>query len=356
MFSFAYYWDPTRVAIKRFTEKDLYRYEELLPQHLKFEAEKAITIRTVHEAEIRRKELASVIWGPPGVPANYSLEPPIPIDLDAPIPTGCQEIARFHTPLLCNTGRYRSISNLAGISQQEFTIPPHFHSNIALFTPLKWNEWTVLYHHGFAGTYNLQHRNIARLIEQGYAVIAYNLPGLGGNSIPGPGLKAIRQIMGAILLALDFEAVQRRPRGIAMIGFSAGGWVTAMAAALDPRIQATYTIASPIFPFSLNDPTRERPIISRVPELLDSAGYLDTFILGTSGPANKPRRQLQIFNRYDRCCWRNRTALLYADAVKRAASKLGGEFEVRIDESHARHKISRQAMNWILADLDRARQ
>ena len=355
IFSFAYYWDPTRAAIKRFMAKDPYRYEKLSPQSLKFEPEKAITIRTASEANVRRKELASAIWGTPDLPVDYSIGPPIRIDLNEPIPAKCSEIAHYHTPLACETWRYRDISNIAEVSQREFTIPPHFRANVAQFRPRAWNRWTILYHHGFAGTFNEQHRNLARLIEKGYAVLAFNLPGLGGNQIPGPGLKAFRQIMGAILLSLDYEAAQAKPNGIAMIGFSAGGLATAMAAALDPTLRATYTVAAPIYPRALADPALEPPKIARVPELLDTAGYLDLFILGTSGSANQPRRQLQIFNQYDRCCWRNRTALLYADAVKQAASGLGGEFEVRIDESHARHKISRQAMEWILADLERIR-
>ena len=350
--SFLYYWDPTRVAIKRFMAKDPYRYEEISPQFLKFEPENSITIRTAQEAEAKRKALASAIWDSPDLPVDFSIGTPIPIDLDAPIPSKCSEISVYHTPLACEMVRYQDISNLAEISQRKFVAPPHFHANVARFTPRAWNQWTILYHHGFAGTFNEQHHNLARLIEQGYAVLAFNLPGLGGNKIPGPGLTAIRQIMGAILLLLDYEAAQAKPKGIAMIGFSAGGWATAMTAALDTRIRGSYTIASPIYPLALSDPKLERPNIARVPRLLSSAGYLDLFILGISGS----RRQLQIFNQYDRCCWRNRTALLYADAVKQAASGMGGEIDVRIDESHARHKISRQAMDWILEDLERIRR
>ena len=357
--SFTYYWDPTRVAIKRFMAKDPYRYEEHSPQFLKFEPEKAITIRTAPETKIRREALASAIWGTHYLPADYSLAPMVRAKMDGSRPTNCRKTAigkRYGPSLLCKLDQYRGTTNLAEIYRQKFTIPPHYHSYIARFRPKVWNQWTVIYHHGYAGTYHDQYRNIARLIEHGYAVLAFNLPGLGRNQIPGPGLTAIRQIMGAILLSLDYETAQAKPKGIAMIGFSAGGWATAMAAALDPTIRATYTVAAPIYPRALADPALEPPKIARVPELLDSAGYLDLFILGTSGSGNVPRRQLQIFNRFDRCCWRNRTALLYAGSVTKAASSLGGDFEVRIDESHARHKISRQAMDWILADLERIRQ
>ena len=334
---------------------DPHRYEEILPQFLEFEPENAITIRTAQEAKLRRKKLANAIWGSPELPADYSLGPPAPIDLDAPIPAECPEISRYHEPLRCETGRYRGIANLADVTQREFVIPPHFRSYVAEFEPHVWNQWTIFYNHGYAGTYHEQYRNIARLIERSYTVLAFNLPGLGGNRMMADGLASVHQTMGPIMLALDYTTRQSKSKGMATIGFSAGGMAGALAAALDPRFRATYTVASPIYPVALTDPKLEPPPIARLPELLDSAGFLDLFVLGTSGYGNAPRRQLQIFNQFDRCCWRNRTGLLYADAVKQAASKLGGEFEVRIDESHARHKISRQGMDWILADLERVR-
>ena len=358
--SFVYYWDPTRVIIKRTVAKSPYRYEEILPQFLKYDPQKAITIRTAQEAEARRKALAGTIWGMPKPPSGYSLEAPIPIDMDSPKPDDCPATAiaiRYSASLHCETGRYRGIENLAEINHREFSTPSGFRSAFAEFRPHDWNAWIVLYHHGYAGTYHDQHYNIERLIELGYAVLAFNLPGYGDNRMPpGSGLTAARRIISPIMLALNDTTAHVKSEGIAMIGFSAGGWATAMAAALAPRIRASYTVASPIYPVALGDPKLEAPDIARVQELLDSAEYLDLFMLGTSSSGNEPRRQLQIFNRFDRCCWRNRTALLYAGTVSRAVSSLGGDFEVRIDESHARHKISRQAMDWILADLERIRQ
>ncbi|MBL6945535.1 MAG: alpha/beta hydrolase [Rhodospirillales bacterium] len=353
--SFVYYWDPTRVIIKRIVAKDPFRYEEILPQFLKFNPEKEITIRSAKGAETRRKALASIIWGSPELPADYSLGPPATIDIDAPIPADCSKIAHYHTPLPCGTERYRDIANLAEVTQREFAIPPHYRSYVDEFRPQDWNGWIVFYQHGYAGTYHDQHRNIARLIERGYSVLAFNLPGLGGNVIMASGLASVRQTLGPIMLALEHSVRRRLPKGIAMIGFSAGGLAAVRAAALEPRIRVTYSVAAPIYPVALTDPKLEPPGNSRLPELLESAGYLDLFVLGTSGSKDQPRRQLQIFNQYDRCCWRNRTALLYADSVKQAALKLGGTFDVRIDESHARHKISRQTMEWILADLERIR-
>ena len=76
---------------------------------------------------------------------------------------------------------------------------------------------------------------------------------------------------------------------------------------------------------------------------------LDLFILGAS-PAE--RRQWQIYNRYDRCCYDGIRSDLFAETTAKAAKNVGGgRFEVLIDETHARHKISRWAMEWIMRDL-----
>jgi hypothetical protein len=83
--------------------------------------------------------------------------------------------------------------------------------------------------------------------------------------------------------------------------------------------------------------------------MVRAASYLDMYVLATDRPG---RRQIQVFNRYDRCCYRNTKALLYLDAVREAVSAIdGGKFDVLIDETHTDHKISDQAMGLILADM-----
>ena len=77
---------------------------------------------------------------------------------------------------------------------------------------------------------------------------------------------------------------------------------------------------------------------------------LDLFILGAS-PAD--RRQWQIYNRYDRCCYGGIRSKLFDEVVAEAVRNIGGgQFDVFIDETHARHKISRWAFGLILRDLE----
>jgi hypothetical protein len=54
------------------------------------------------------------------------------------------------------------------------------------------------------------------------------------------------------------------------------------------------------------------------------------------------RGHLQVFNRYDRCCYRNRLGTLYDEAVDDRVEAIGqgGRFAVAIDETHAEHMLS----------------
>ena len=355
--SFVYYWDPTRVAVKRLMANDSYVFEEIHPLFADFDAEGLVTIRTSLEAEKRRRKLVLATWDNPSVRPDGHLEEPVLIDLNSPKPSECprsKKLRLYKTTILCELARYRNLPNIAEIWRLKYQ-SSGYRASVTEIRPRKNNGWIVFYHHGFSGTYHSQYRNIARLIEDGYSVVAFNFPNFGKNQWAGHGMDAVRRVMGPISATIDYLAKHRKPAGIAMIGFSAGGWATAMTAAMDSRIKASYTVGAPIYPIDLRDPKSGSPDISVKKEILDVAGYPDLFILGAMGRDNRPRRQLQIFNRYDRCCWRNRTALLYANAVTNAAKRLGGVFAVRIDESHARHKISRQAMEWILTDLGNIR-
>ena len=109
-------------------------------------------------------------------------------------------------------------------------------------------------------------------------------------------------------------------------------------------------MASPYPTFLRASPT-SGPTLSRYKPLLDAAGELDLFVLASMG---KSRGQLQIYNRFDRCCWRNRIGTLYESAVNDAVGRIGpGGFRVLIDETHARHKISKYALNVIIEDMER---
>ena len=150
-----------------------------------------------------------------------------------------------------------------------------------------------------------------------------------------------------VLAGVDFL----EERGFATIdalGFSAGAATVTFAAAIDPRIRRTAAVAG-ILPLYLRE-GQDR--VFGISEALATSGpvsYLDLFILTASGEG---RRYLQLFNRFDRCCFRNLKGRHYEAALKdRVAALGGGGFSVHIDESHARHTVSAEAVAVIQAML-----
>ena len=68
--------------------------------------------------------------------------------------------------------------------------------------------------------------------------------------------------------------------------------------------------------------------------------------------AGESRSLTQIFNRYDRCCYRNTYVRLYEPAVRDAVKAAGqGYFQAYIDETHADHKVSDWAVERIMETL-----
>lgn len=232
--------------------------------------------------------------------------------------------------------------------------------------PATWNGETVIYHHGYAGQFNQAADLLDRLLREGYAVIALNFMGYG--EIPldfvnhprfGPMHldhdKALifvehpmRFYVGPVIGALNHLEQRHGIASARIIGFSAGGWVATLAATVDTRLKDTVAVAA-LYPIYLRDNINggnEAPPPHFHPPLLAAANYLEMFVAAAAGDG---RRYTQIFNQYDRCCYRNRKAELYDDAVAAAVSRSGGgTFGAIIDTTHADHKISDWARETII--------
>ncbi|HEB79668.1 MAG TPA: alpha/beta fold hydrolase, partial [Rhodospirillales bacterium] len=227
-----------------------------------------------------------------------------------------------------------------------------YKATFGFFHPYKKTKRVMIYHHGYASDYDTQKAHFKTLLRAGFAVIAHNLTGYG-DSAPfqswSEAKRPLRAFFEPVVASINYAMDKFGYEDINMMGLSAGGWMTAVAAAMDKRIKRSYPVAG-VLPIYLR---REKETASPqyYEPMLKAAGYLDMFILGSWGEG---RKQLQIFNRYDRCCFANSRGKLYEAAVAEAVGKLGsGAFGVMIDESHARHKLSALGMKAILADVNK---
>ena len=211
------------------------------------------------------------------------------------------------------------------------------------------------------GTYHAQYRHIQRLVAAGFTVAAANLPKYGDNQCEGPEKSSwcavaegvfsvphpMKVFFSPLAEAINFALSQGRISHAAMIGLSGGAWITAVMSAVDTRIGRSYPVAG-VMPFYMRR-DKEWPANQVYPPLMETAGMLDLFVLGGSGAG---RRQVQFFNRYDRCCYNGLRPLVYEEDVQEAVRESGGgAFDVVIDETHARHKVSRWAFRRIVEDL-----
>jgi pimeloyl-ACP methyl ester carboxylesterase len=344
-----HYYDPVRIIYKRMKAPDKYVFEEIHPRYLETDPARLITIHTGQDAARVRAAAIEVIWGGEGLPEERAVES---------VEEGIAD------------PRFADLSNLAQIDRIRIEMDNGVHSVAYHFKPARENGRLVLYHHGYAGTFHDAKHVIAALLEEGYGVIALNYLGYGGNwgrghiYLPRFGWYAVgvhrlldlvdRPMMYFIEPAIVAVNYARRlgSETVDMIGFSAGGWTTIVAAAVDPRIRRSYPIAGtyPIYLRSGQERHHSAPPQYYGP-LLEAANYLEMFVLGARGDG---RRQLQVFNRFDRCCFRNTLARLYEPAVAERVAGLGaGSFAVLIDETHADHKIAEFALEAIVEDLAR---
>ncbi len=336
--------DWARIYYKRFKAANEFVFEEISPQLKETDPAKLIRIRTTASAERIRGGLIKAIWG--------SAEMPLQV-LPAPF-TGALP------------GRLDAIRGVRDFRKLRMPMDLGYAAYVYVMEPAKPNGRLVVYQHGYAGTVESMAPLFERLLAQGYTVAASNYPEYGPNLFPRQHLdrfgwytmshdrflsihpQPLRFYIEPIVVLLN--AMQNEYDRIDMVGFSAGGWIATVAAAVDRRISRTITVAGgyPIYLRVMNF-ERESPPPQFYQPLLQAANYLEMYVLAAAGEA---RSLTQIFNRYDRCCYRNTYARLYEEAVRESALAIGsGGFRVFIDESHADHKVSEWAMERITETL-----
>ncbi len=147
-----------------------------------------------------------------------------------------------------------------------------------------------------------------------------------------------------------------------MTGVSGGGWTTTMYAAVDPRITRSYPVAGTL-PLHLRADKNRSNTAQRgadwgdyeqtIPELNSVANYLDLYILGSLG---EHRKQFQIMNKHDPCCFAGELSRTYEGVVNDRVRALGGgTFAVYLDTRNQAHSISSDAFSMILADINAER-
>ncbi|MGH7956955.1 MAG: hypothetical protein ACREH8_08075, partial [Opitutaceae bacterium] len=332
--------------------------------------DRAITIHSAREVAAKREALIHYVWGADGFP-QQRLPDVVEKNVSSPV---------------------QRLSQLERVDEFRFAQTPDLQGLAYHFIPRQPNRELVVLHHGHACTldddpspaevgYGLQ-RTIHALLREGYGVLGVFMPHKRpGDCRPGrihDELMAttttgspLKYFLDPVAVSLNYLKTRSQPgdfpnyRAFHMVGLSGGGWTTTVYAAIDPTIRCSFPVAGTMPLYlrqggSVGDREQYESSFYRL------AGYPDLYILGAHG---RGRKQVQILNRRDDCCFgetqhgRNEAAP-YAESVREYEGRVraaldgigGGSFRVEIDEIAPRHMISHHAIKeMILPELRKGR-
>jgi hypothetical protein len=316
-------------------------------------------VSVINKADVleKRRALVRFVWGSAGFPSG-----------------------RFPASTERNVASpVRKLSNLEQVDALHISMEAGQTGLSHHFIPRKKNNRLVVFHLGHTQncTFNDgtggepdvgNRRTLNRLLAEGFSVLAVYMPQSSPDncnerhdqmfSLTTTG-SPMKFFLEPTIVSLN-GILARHPgyRDISMIGLSGGGWAATLCAAIDPRIRLSVHVAGSV-PLYL----RWGSTIGHREQNLDGfygiAGYPDLYILGSYGQG---RRQIQVLNRNDDCCFGERqhnaavagipfeaAVRAYEHQVQRAVKRLGaGSFKVVIDEAASGHMISKNTLENVI--------
>ncbi|SEE75182.1 hypothetical protein [Ruania alba] len=326
------------------------------------DVDQLITVRSATDVLDRRRRLIDKLWKGAGLPTSVPR-----IDRDASVP---------ELDSLPHDGVDRATLTMAnGLTSTSYLAHPRRP------VPGRFGIFLAGHGNGRKPVYHLPQLAVMRtFLERGYRVAAVDMPLQGWNSpdmdppaaggpLPtdpasherfaayeGPDFCAATYYLDPVITLINHVAELDPLTEVATFGFSGGAWTTVLHAAIDPRVTLSVQVAG-TWPFYLRPHPAHHPNFGdweqrreSLPELYDIAGYLDLYVVGSTGAG---RRQLQILNRFDPSCFPGVGHRSYAQPVRDRATLLGGDWEVVDDATHGKHQVSPYAVSLLAHELDR---
>jgi len=310
-----------------------------------------VSIRQSQDVIKLRSDLSNFLWGSP--------KPPLILP------------ATINVSKSFTDKRFQDIASLRNIEKITVSMEFELESHVYHFTPKEANNKVVLYHQGHWGGFYLGKKPIKELLDNGYSVVAFSMPLKGLNNQPTiqvPGIgdvklvkhrhmrfltpgdgHPIKYFIEPVLMVLNYLERNHSYSSVSMLGISGGGWTTTLVAALDTRIEKSFSVAGS-YPMFLRIDIDWGDYEQNHRELYQNVNYLELYVLAAYGTG---RKHLQIINKYDPCCFAGTRWQAYKDIIKTLMHQLGeGEYDLFMDDSHKEHMTSPVAMKQILNELD----
>ena len=266
---------------------------------------------------------------------------------------------------------YDDFSNLDRIDQLNIEMEYGVNSISYLFIPESSNNKLIIYHQGHGGDFYNGKETIQFFLEKNYSVLAFSMPLFGMNDKPlveisnlgtiqltshehfrfleSNNFSPIKFFIEPIAISLNYLDKNHNFLSYDMVGISGGGWTVTLYAAIDDRISQTYSVAGSL-PIYLRSITENRGDYEQwLPELYQIANYLDLYIMSSYG---EDRKFIQIFNKYDSCCFSGNLYTSYENEIKETVLQLKkGYFDIYLDDTHKSHKISEYGLTIIINSM-----
>tara|TARA_B100000686_G_scaffold354884_1_gene467960 strand:+ start:7711 stop:8835 length:1125 start_codon:yes stop_codon:yes gene_type:complete len=252
-----------------------------------------------------------------------------------------------------------------------FTVEMEYGMNSVsyLFQPNDSNQKLVIFHQGHHAislrgfddhSFDQDIPLIQHLLDNGYSVLIFSMPGKGMNNEPiieiekfgkirlnshdhfrfieSENLHPIKFFIEPIIVTLN--QIDRNYSFISydMIGISGGGWTTVVVSSIEPRIGNSYSVAG-TFPIWLRMDVGDYE--QHIPEFYRIANYEELYILSSFG---NNKTLMLIYNEFDSCCFRGDiyNQFSFESIIQEKLSKFGYEedFTVIIDYGQKEHIIS----------------
>lgn len=266
---------------------------------------------------------------------------------------------------------FSNMENLKQIDKISVKMDHGIDSIAYLFLSENNNNKLVIYHQGHDGGFVNGKKSIEFFLKNHYSVLAFSMPLYGMNSQPVVDLEnegkiklishnqlsyldserfsSIKFFVEPIVVSLNYIDQNYKFDRYSMIGISGGGWTTTLYSAIDTRITQSYSVAGSLPLYLRYTQSDMGDYEQTLPGLYRIANYLDLYTMAANGD---DRKHVQIFNKYDPCCFANPAIDTYVNAIQLTLTNLGaGNFSVYIDDTHREHKISDHALQIILDSM-----
>ena len=268
--------------------------------------------------------------------------------------------------------RYLDLKNLKQIDKFTLEMEYGINSISYLFIPEQSNGNLIIYHEGHAGDFINGKDTINYFLENNYTVLAFSMPLLGLNSQPiveidnigkfkltshehlrfleSSDFSPLKFFFEPITASLNYLEKNYNFSSINMVGLSGGGWTSAIYPAIDQRVNHSYSIAGSLPIFLRTTQQNYGDYEQWTPSIYSKINYLDLYVMNSIG---ENRKFVQIFNKYDPCCFSGDSSKLYKNEVLDRVNKFeNGIFEIYIDDTHKKHIISENALKIIKNSLN----